>query len=156
MQAIPSLALPPHASSILFMRKNALGTQAITWYYITNHLVLKFFSCSPSCPLKVNIDQKLPLEGFCKVCYGELRFSWELFRHKELGINPTDTENMVAITNLQDISTTPINSLNLALKEDVLPRDTGFTAFFKAYRRNGQYGEYIHSFVTNSPPENGK
>jgi len=90
------------------------------------------------------------------VCFGELTFSWELFRHKELGTDPIDTDNMVKISNLEEKSTTPIDSLNLALKEDVLPKDTGFTVFFRAYRLNGQYGEYIHTFVTNSPPENGK
>lgn len=71
-------------------------------------------------------------------------------------MDPVDTVNMVEISNLQELSTTPITSLNLALKKDVLPRDTGFTAFFRAYRQNGQYGEYIHTFVTNSPPENGE
>ena len=123
---------------------------------IINHLVFSFISCSPSCPTKVNIDQKLPLEGTCKVCFGELTFSWELFRHKELGTDPVDTGNMVKISKLQDLSTTSITSLNLALKENALHRDTGYTAFFRAYRQNGQYGEYIHTFVTNSPPENGK
>ena len=123
---------------------------------IINHLVSSFISCSPSCPPKVNIDQKLALEGTCKVCFGELTFHWQLFRHKELGTEPTDRDNMVQIPDLQEKSTTQIDSLNLALKENVLLKDTKFTAFFKASRSNGQYGEYMHTFVTNSPPENGK
>ena len=71
-------------------------------------------------------------------------------------MDPIDKDNLEEVNNLQEKSTTPINSLNLALKEDTLPKDTGFTAFFRAFQGNGQYGEYIHTFVTNSPPENGK
>lgn len=70
-------------------------------------------------------------------------------------MDPIDTGNMVKVTNLAEMSTTGTDSLNLALRHDTLPKDTGFTAFFRASRRNGQYGEYIHTFVTNSPPENG-
>ena len=71
---------------------------------------------------------------------------------------PTDTGNMVPIIgrDLEEISTTPIDSLNLAIKEHELSKDTGYTALFKAHRLNRQYGEYIHTFITNSPPENGK
>lgn len=71
-------------------------------------------------------------------------------------MDPIDKDNLEPVNHLEEISTTPINSLNLALKEDSLPKDTGFTAFFRAHRLNGQFGEYIHTFVTNSPPENGK
>ncbi len=73
-------------------------------------------------------------------------------------MNPIDPDNLVEVppADLAEMSTTGIDSLNLALRQETLPKDTGFTAFFRAYRQNGQYGEYVHTFVTNSPPENGK
>ena len=104
----------------------------------------------------MNIDQKLALKGTCKECYGEITFKWELYKHLALNVKPTDMTNMKKVENLDKISTTRATSLNLALKKNVLPKDTGYTAIFRAFRRNGQFGEYIHTFVTNSPPENGK
>lgn len=70
--------------------------------------------------------------------------------------DPTKTEEMELVENLKEKSSTGDTSLNLALNKDILPKDQEFTAAFRAYRLSGQYGEYIHTFVTNSPPENGK
>ena len=119
-------------------------------------IFFNFFSCTQTCPEKVNIDQKLSLKGTCVVCFGELKFLWELFRHTKPNLDPTDTDKMEKVKNLKELSTMPVKSLNLAVKANSLPRDTRYTAVFRAYRPSGQYGEYFHTFVTNSPPENGK
>ena len=89
------------------------------------------------------------------VCFGELTFEWKLYRHTAPDMDPIDTEHMEEVLNLEEISTTSIHSLDLAVKHRALVRDTHYTATFRAYRLSGQYGEYFHSFVTNSPPENG-
>ena len=63
---------------------------------------------------------------------------------------------MTEVLNLDQITTTSITSLDLAVKPDKMARDTYYTALFRAKRPSGQYGEYFHTFLTNSPPENGK
>ena len=115
-----------------------------------------FYSCTQTCPEKVNIDQKLLLKGTCVVCFGELTFKWNLFRHTKPTMDPTNIFEMMEVKDLEELSTMPVTSLNLAVKANSLPRDTRYTARFRAIRPSGQYGEYFHTFLTNSPPENGK
>ncbi|XP_022779645.1 uncharacterized protein LOC111321123 [Stylophora pistillata] len=109
--------------------------------------------CSPVCASKVNIDQKLPLRGTCIDCYGELDFRWQLYRQN--GADPTKTGEMEPVKHLDKKSSTGDKSLNLALKKNILVKDEQYVAVFRAYRLSGQYGEFIHTFETNSPPENG-
>lgn len=90
------------------------------------------------------------------VCFGKLRFKWELYRHNGSNVDPTDTSKVVKVRNLEEMSTTSIDTLNLVVKADMLPADTYHTAIFKAIRPSGQFGEYLHTFITNSPPENGE
>ena len=92
------------------------------------------------------------------ICFGTLSFEWKLFRHPPSRkiTDPTDTTLMKKVLNLDQITTTSITSLDLAVKPDKLARDTYYTALFRAKRPSGQYGEYFHTFLTNSPPENGK
>lgn len=130
-------------------------------YQASNKWILfsiPFRSCHPLCPPKVNIDQKLQLKGTCVICFGTLSFKWKLFRHPQFRkiTDPTDTDSMKEVPYLDQITTTSIRSLDLAVKPDKLARDTYYTAVFRAERPSGQYGEYFHTFLTNSPPENGK
>lgn len=91
------------------------------------------------------------------VCFGELTFEWKLFPHTVPNINPADAvDSQTEVQDLDLSSTTSITSLNLVLKAGVLHRETQYTAVFRAKRESGPYGEYLHSFFTNSPPENGK
>lgn len=122
----------------------------------SSHFLPLLHSCTQTCPEKVNIDQKLSLKGTCVVCFGELKFRWKLFQHTKPNTDPTNTAEMEEVQNLEKLSTMPVSSLNLAIKANSLHRDTRYTALFRASRPSGQYGEYFHTFVTNSPPENGK
>ena len=132
--------------------------QAITFVIIKS--CFSFRSCNLLCSPKVNIDQKLQLKGTCVICFGTLSFEWKLYRHPPFTKikDPTDTTSMkeFEVLDLDQITTTSITSLDLAVKPDKLARDTYYTALFRAKRPSGQYGEYFHTFLTNSPPENGK
>lgn len=90
------------------------------------------------------------------VCFGRLTFEWELYWHNGSNVDPTDTSKMVKFPDLKEMSTTTIYSLNLVVKANKLPPNTYHTAIFKAFRPSGQFGEYLHTFITNSPPENGE
>lgn len=127
-------------------------------FVIIESCFLFLCSCNSLCPPKVNIDQKLQLKGTCVICFGTLSFEWKLYRHPPFPKikDPTDTTSMEEVKHLDQITTTSITSLDLAVKPDKLARDTYYTVIFKAIRPSGQYGEYFHTFLTNSPPENGK
>ena len=137
-----------------------LGVYQAMSFVIIESCFLLIRSCTPLCPTKVNIDQKLQLKGTCVICFGTLSFEWKLFRHPPSPKirDPTDTKKMkeFEVLNLDQITTTSITSLDLAVKPDKMARDTYYTALFRAIRPSGQYGEYFHTFLTNSPPENGK
>lgn len=90
------------------------------------------------------------------VCFGRLTFEWELYWHNGSNVDPTDKNKMVKFPDLKEMSTTSIYSLNLVVKANTLPPNTYHTAIFKAFRPSGQFGEYLHTFITNSPPENGE
>ena len=137
-----------------------LGVYQAMSFVIIESCFLLIRSCTPLCPPKVNIDQKLQLKGTCVICFGTLSFVWKLFRHPPSSKikDPTDTKEMkeFEVLNLDQITTTSITSLDLAVKPDNMARDTYYTALFRAIRPSGQYGEYFHTFLTNSPPETGK
>lgn len=90
------------------------------------------------------------------VCFGRLTFEWELYWHNGSNVDPTDKNKMVKFSDLKEMSTASIYSLNLVVKANKLPPNTYHTAIFKAFRPSGQFGEYLHTFITNSPPENGE
>ncbi|XP_068694084.1 polycystin-1-like protein 2 [Montipora foliosa] len=112
-------------------------------------------SCTQTCPKKVNIDQKMSLKGHCVECFGELTFLWELYQHiNASNVDPTDTSKMKKDQNLEKKTTTGIKSLNLVVKPNTLHPDCRYTVIFKAFRGQ-QYGEFLQTLETNSPPKNG-
>ena len=114
------------------------------------------YSCSQTCPKKVNIDQKMSLKGHCVECFGKLKFLWELYLHiNASNVDPTDTSKMKKVQHLEEISTTGIKSLNLVVKPNTLLPDCHYTVIFKAFRGQ-QYGEFLQTLETNSPPKNGE
>ena len=118
------------------------------------------FSCSKNCQSEVVPDKKTILVSSCSsFCYGELEFSWSLYLYDD--INQLEPFNLSSLNQIpkdefENMTSNPLDELNLAIKPDSLQAGKKYTVAFRATRPTGVYGECRTTVIVNSPPAGGK
>ena len=117
-----------------------------------------YFRCKLNCNSKINIDQKLALQGSCSECYGRITFEWILLKYNSITAKNEDQSSQQAIPRdqTQKMLLTKIDFINVAVKRDQLEKDTKYSLRLRAFRSSTVFGETNYVFITNSQPVNGK
>ena len=78
------------------------------------------------------------------LCFGELAFRWSLYSYDHINqLEPFNLSslNQVPKGEFENITTNPLNELNIAIKPDDLQVGKKYAVSFRATRPSGVYGE---------------
>ena len=126
---------------------------------IEDILLAYFQSCHKNCKAKTAREEKFILKSKCnKHCYGELSFTWTLYRYDDL--NSAEPYNLSTLheftsTELKEMTSSPIDALEIAIKPKMFEQRRKYILAFRGFRPSGVFGELRYTFVTNDAPVDG-